>query len=164
MEKTVLITERLEGRGTLLLEHFRDKKLIAVRAAEFPFGNFRRGAPNLVTDAGKAVFADLFIGGVVTPQYIALGTGTTAAAAGDTALETETDGYRKAADRTRTTITVTNDTSQYTYTFAILDTYSFTEAGLLSADSGGTLFCRQVYTALPVLADDSLKATWRLQH
>jgi len=162
MEKTILMTEFPYKRGTLLLEHSRGGKLIAIRAAEFQFGNFRRGAPNLVTNAGKALFANLFIGSGTAPTHIALGTGTTAAAAGDTALETEV--YREAATRSRVTITVTNDGSQYTKTFTIDATHSLTEAGLMNAAAAGTLACRQVYTALPVLSGDSLKATWRLQH
>jgi len=151
-------------KGTLLLEQFRGGRLIATRGKTFYFGNVPiiGGAPNLVTNAGKALFANLFIGTGTAPTHIALGTGTDAAAASDTALGTEV--YREAATRSRVTITVANDTSQYTYTFPIDATYSLTEAGLLNAASGGTLCCRQVYTALPVLDADSVKATWRLQH
>lgn len=151
-------------KGRLLLEHYRGGRLIGTRAETFYFGNVPRlmGAPNLVTDAGKALFANLFIGSGTAPTHIALGTGTTAAAADDTALETEV--YREAATRSRVTITVTNDGSQYTKTFTIDATHSLTEAGLLNAAAAGTLACRQVYTALPVLDGDALKATWRLQH
>jgi len=151
MEKTILITNPIPVLGTFLLEHFRGGKLIDTRYIE-----------NLVTNAGKALFANLFIGSGTAPTHIALGTGTTAAAVGDTALETEV--YREAATRTRATITITNDSSQYTKTFSIDATHALTEAGLLNASSSGTLCCRQVYTALPVLDGDSLKGTWRLQH
>ena len=160
MPKKVVILNAVPRRGTLLLEHYRGGELIAFRG--LAFRSDLKGSPNLVTNAGKAVFANLFIGSGTAPTHIALGTGTTAAAAGDTALETEI--YRESATRSRVTITVTDDTSQYTYTFDIDATYSLTEAGLFNASSGGTLFCHQVYTALPVIADDTLKATWRLQH
>lgn len=50
---------------------------------------------NLITDAGLAYLARLIVFNTTNsiPWYLALGTGTTAAAAGDTTLETE--GFRK---------------------------------------------------------------------
>jgi hypothetical protein len=141
-------------RGRLRLQLFdKDGNLLDER-----FGN------NLIPTVGKAYIAGLLSGAeTVAPEYIALGTGSTAAAAGDTALETEitTGGAaRQAASSSRTTTTVTNDTFQLSTTFTISDTFAITEAGILNAASAGTLIARRVFAAVNVVASNVLVATW----
>lgn len=151
MLKSILeCKEGANARGVLILEHRRKGKLLALRTVS-----------NLEMNLYKALRANLRIGSGTAPTHIAIGTGTTAVAAGDTAMETETD--RQIATRTRATITVTNDASQYTYTFTLASDTNVTEAGLLNASSGGTLCYHQVFTAIPGLATDTLKVTWRSQ-
>lgn len=90
-------------------------------------------------------------------NYIALGTGTTAAAAGDTALETEI-GTRVAGVISSSTATWTNQA-----TFAPgVSTGAITEAGLFSASSGGTLFARQTFPVQNKLAGDTIVFTWNV--
>lgn len=88
-------------------------------------------------------------------QYIALGTGTTAASAADTALQTEL------ATRVAGTITSSGAVWQNQATFgAGVDTGAVTESGLLSASSSGTLFAHQVFAVINKAAGDSLQVTW----
>jgi len=117
--------------------------------------------PNLEMDLYKDIRANLRIGGGDTPPtHIAIGTGTTAVAVGDTEMETQV-GSRGAATRSQTTITVANDTAQYTHTFTLGSDTNVTEAGLLNASSDGTLCYHRAFTAIPCLEDDTLKVTWR---
>lgn len=121
---------------------------------------------NLVVDAGKAGIAGL-VNGVVTNffEHIAIGTGTTAAAAGDTACQTEITtggGARAAGTTSRVTTDTTNDTAQIQFTFAFTASFAVTESCLLDSISAGTLGARQVFAAINVANGDSLQVTWKL--
>ena len=61
---------------------------------------------NLITNVGKAAFANLQIGLGVAPAYAAVGTGITVANIADTTLEIEQ--YRVAAVRTRISVSYTH--------------------------------------------------------
>ena len=119
-----------------------------------------RSLPNLITNVGKAEFANIQIAAGTAPSHAAVGKGTTAALITDTIVETEV--YRAAAVRTRATTAVANDTAYYDTTINVLGTYDITEAGLFNAASAGTLFARQVFTAVPVSAGVVLKVVWKL--
>lgn len=119
---------------------------------------------NLITSAGLAGIASRIngAGSEAAFTYIAIGTGTTAAAAGDTALETEITtggGARASATASRVTTDVTNDTAQLVVTFNFTASFSVTETGVLNAASSGTLLNRQVFTAVAVTSGDSLQVT-----
>jgi len=119
-------------------------------------GKVVREVNNLITNAGFEAMSGLLltdIGGTAF-DYIAIGTGTTAAAVTDTALESEV--MRVAGTGTQTTTTVTNDTAHLECEFAITSNMSITEAGMLNAASGGTLLNRQTFTAIDVVDGDTL--------
>lgn len=123
---------------------------------------------NLVVNAGLAGVASRIngSGGEAAFTYIAIGTGTTAAAAGDTALQTEittNGGARAAATATRVTTTQTNDTAQLQLTYNFTGSFAVTESGVLNAASTGTLLAHQVFTAVNVVSGDSLQVTWKFQ-
>lgn len=124
----------------------------------------RNGVPTV----GKALIAGRIMGSG-TPNaatYIATGTGTTAFAAGNTALEAEIvdSGLERAAGTlSLVTTTTTNDTAQATVTFSVTGTKAVTESGMLNASSSGTLLCRQVFSAVNVVSGDSLAVTWKIQ-
>lgn len=122
---------------------------------------------NLITTAGKAGAAAAINGSGFTAHhdYIATGTGTTAANVADTTLETElaASGLTRAqGTASRVTTTVANDTAQVTKTFTVTGTVAVTEAGLLNASSSGVLLARQVFTAINVVNGDSLTITWKI--
>jgi hypothetical protein len=90
-------------------------------------------------------------------QYIGLGTGTNAASASDTDLQT--------ALSTRVAGALTSSTNvwQNQATFGPgVDTGAITEAGLFSASSGGTMLARQVFPVVNKGASDSLQLTWQI--
>jgi hypothetical protein len=128
----------------------------------------RKVVRNLVTNAGFALNAGLLsgVGSPATVGYIALGTGTNAAAATDTALQAEisTGGLaRAAATKSLVTTSVTNDTAQFLNTFTASASFAVTESGILNASSSGTLFAHQVFAAINVNSGDNLQVTWKVQ-
>lgn len=123
---------------------------------------------NLITSAGKAGVASRIngAGSEAAFTYIALGTGTNAAAAGDTALQTElsTSGLSRVnATAARVTTSVTNDTAQLSNTFSVSGSAAVTEAGVLNAGASGTLLSRLVFSAINVVNGDSLAVTYKIQ-
>lgn len=132
------------------------------------FGHFtnKMVLSNLVTTAGLAGVAAR-VNGSGSPAaytYIALGTGTTAAASGDTALEAEittVGGERASATVSLVTTDTTDDTAQLQNTFSFTGSLAITESGVLNAASAGTLLARQVFSAINVASGDSLQVTWK---
>jgi hypothetical protein len=88
---------------------------------------------------------------------MAIGTGTNAAAAGDTTLQTEIDRNALTSNTASTNVlTMVGDWAAGDGTGAI------TEAGVLSASSSGTLFVRAVFSAINKAAGDTLSIQWTL--
>src|SRR5206468_11060454 len=94
-------------------------------------------------------------------KYHGAGTGTTAAAAGDTALQTECTTALN-PDSTRAVGSQAHSTNTYTTvgTLTFDAAASVTEWGLLSATSAGTLLDRQVFTSVGVAIGDSIQFTY----
>ena len=112
---------------------------------------------NLVVTAGKNWVADRMNNANAVMSHMAVGTGTNAAAAGDTTLQTEND--RNAL----TSTTVTNNAVAYVATWAAGDaTAALTEAGILDAASGGDLLARTVFSVVNKGAADSMTITWTI--
>lgn len=120
---------------------------------------------NLVTSAGKAGVASRIngSGSEAAFTYVAVGTGTTAANAADTTLETEIADSglsRAAATASRVTTDVTNDSARLVLTYTVSGTKAVTESGVLNAGASGVLLARQVFSAINVVSGDSLQVTW----
>ena len=112
---------------------------------------------NLVVTAGKNWVADRMNNANTVMTHMAVGTGTNAAAAGDTTLQTEND--RNAL----TSTTVTANAVAYVATWAAGDaTAALTEAGILDAASGGDLLARTVFSVVNKGAADSMTITWTI--
>lgn len=111
---------------------------------------------NLVVNSGLDFIASRMKDGTATAMSnMAVGSGTTAAAAGDTALESE---LGRAA---LTSTTVTDNAVAYVATFgAGVGTGAVTEAGIFNAGAGGDMLCRTVFSVVNKAADDSLQITW----
>ena len=90
-------------------------------------------------------------------SHMAIGTGTTAAAAGDTALGTQS------AIVALTSTTVSTNTVQYVASFPAgtpASAAAITEAGLFNAASSGTMLARVVFDEVNKGTADSLTITW----
>jgi len=116
-----------------------------------------RHEKNLVVSAGLNFICDRMEGTTeAVMSHMALGAGTTAAAAGDTDLESLL-GSREALDST----TVSANTITYVSSFEAGDaTGTVTEAGIFNASTAGTMLCRVVFPAIGKQADDTMSVTW----
>lgn len=118
-----------------------------------------REGHNLVPTVGKEKFAERCVAASPStegPKYIGVGTSETAAANGDTALGSQ-DGSRKEV----TTRSVTGAVGTVGVTFGKGEhTATLKEAGVFSASTSGTLFARQVFSAVTKGAEDELVITW----
>lgn len=126
---------------------------------------------HVVTTAGKNYLAACFPN-TNEPEnfkYHGYGTGVTAAAVGDTALQTElTTQY--AVDSTRPTGSQSSSTNTYTTAATLTPdsggTIAITEHGIFSAAAAGTLLDRNVFAAINLVAavsnGDSLTTTYVL--
>jgi len=118
-------------------------------------GEVVRDIDNLVVTAGKAYVADRMKNNSSTMSHMAVGSGTTAAAAGQTALGTELGRV------SLTSTTVSSNVVTYVATFAAgTGTGAVTEAGILTASSGGTMLCRTVFSVVNKGSADSMTITW----
>lgn len=116
----------------------------------------RRVVRNIVTNAGRAHIVDrLQAASAAVCDYVAIGTGTNAAAAADTTLQTE-------AARAQGTLSQPDAyTDRCVNTFAAgTGTGAITECGRLNAGSNGTLMGRQVFSVVNKGASDSLQVTY----
>lgn len=128
-----------------------------------PEGNLKeeRKVKNLVVDTGLAHIANRL--GASSPatrmSHMEVGTGTTAPAAGDTALQSAIAASRVSL----TSQTVSTNTVEYVGDFpAGTGTGAVTEAGVFNASSSGTLLCRTTFSVVNKGAADTLKITWTL--
>jgi hypothetical protein len=119
--------------------------------------------PNIVTNAGRAHIIDRLQGAAVAIcDWMAIGSGTDAAAAADTTLGTELDREQGTPDQS---------VDHYTDTLVVEfgpgeGTGTVAEVGRLNAASDGTLMGRSVYTSwtpastIPKGAGDTLTMTY----
>ena len=116
--------------------------------------------PNLVVNTGLYHLADQISDqGNAAMSHMAIGTGTTAAAAGDTALGTELD--RNALDSTTQGSGADANKVTYVCTWAAGDgTGAITEAGVFNQASAGVMLCRSVFAVKNKAAGDSMTLTW----
>lgn len=147
-----MLNENVKAKGTLTLT------LIG------PDGEIKEQfEDNLVVNTGLAYIASRLKDATATAMsHMAVGTGTTAAAATQTALVTELARVALTST-TIVTTTVTNDAIQYVATFpAGTGTGAITEAGLFNAASLGTMLSRTVFSVINKGALDALTITWKI--
>jgi hypothetical protein len=121
-----------------------------------------REVKNLVVNAGLAYIASRMTGTAKNVMsHMALGSGTTAAAAGQTDLVSIL-GSREALDST--TISGTNNEKvEYEASFEAGDaTGAVTEAGIFNAASSGDMLCRTKFNVVNKAADDTMSVTWTI--
>lgn len=111
---------------------------------------------NLVVTTGKNFIASRMKDTTdAAMSHMAIGSGNTAAAAGDTALGTQLD------IQSLTSTTVSTNTVTYAATFgAGSGTGAVAEAGVFNASSSGTMLCRSVFSVVNKAAGDSMTVTW----
>jgi len=123
-------------------------------------GNIKeeRKINNLIVDTGLNFICDRMKDDETAMTHMALGSGTTAPAAGNTALESQL-GSREALDSS----TVTNNQIVFISSFEAGDsTGAVSEAGIFNAASGGTMLCRVTFSVVNKAADDVLSINWTI--
>lgn len=114
-----------------------------------------REVDNLVVTAGKEFVASRMIGtSANVMSHMAVGSGSTAAAAGDTALGSELGRTTTSASASGAVVTFSSTFSAGTGTGAV------TEAAILNASSSGTMLCRTVFSVVNKGASDSMTVSW----
>ena len=117
----------------------------------------QRDIHNLVVTSGKQFIAARMVGTPTAMSHMAIGSGTTAAANGDTTLQNEL-GRVALGSAAASGAVVT-----YTATFpAGTGTGAVTEAGTFNANSAGTMLCRTVFPVVNKGADDAMAITWTI--
>lgn len=121
-----------------------------------------REVDNLVVNAGLAYIASRMTGTAqAVMSHMGLGSGATAAAAGQTDLVSLL-GAREAIDTT-TLVGANLNQIQYVCGFEAGDaTGAITEAGIFNAASGGTMLCRTTFAVVNKGADDTMTITWTI--
>jgi len=119
-------------------------------------GKIIQEVDNLVVTAGKGYVASRMKDTTATAMsHMAIGSGSTAAAAGDTALGNQLGRVAL------TSTTVSGAVVTYVASFpAGTATGAVTEAAILNASSGGTMLCRTVFSVVNKGAQDSMTVTW----
>ena len=121
-------------------------------------GEVVRDIRNLVVTSGKELVAANLQGGTVTPlTHMGVGSGSVAAAAGDTGLGTQID--RNALTTSGGTVAAAVVTYECTWLPGD-GTGALTEAGLFSASTGGTMLARTVFPVVNKGADDTVTIAW----
>jgi hypothetical protein len=122
---------------------------------------------NSIVLNGRDLVAKLFINEPIDPvSHVAVGTGSTAVAAADSALEAEV--FRKAINPVDPSqhITTTDTDKRKVMITAELDfaeaNAALTEAGLFNADSGGVMYNRVVFPPINKTADFKLTLIWEI--
>lgn len=115
------------------------------------------------TDAGKAITTARLKGTGTEPNFVAIGTGTTAEAASQTALVTPVES-RVSGTSSQVTTTVTNDTYQVVGTVTATGARAVTEAGLFDASTAGNMLIRALFAVINLATGDSLQITAQLKY
>jgi hypothetical protein len=128
-------------------------------------GNVKQegGFRNIVTMSGRAFIVSRMMGtSAAVMSHMGLGTSSTAASAGNTALLTEV-GRTAINSTTISTTNSANDTITYVATFSAgVATGALTEIGMFNAASAGTMLNRAVFAVVNKAANDSLTITWKI--
>lgn len=115
-----------------------------------------REIPNLVVTAGKNFIASRMVGTSANiMSHMAVGSSSTAPAAGDTVLGSELGRVAL------TSGTSSGAVATYVATFGTgVGTGAIVEAGIFNASSAGTLLCHTTFAVVNKGANDTMTITW----
>lgn len=114
----------------------------------------------LLTKVGiTKLIAALFGDTHVAPLFVAWGTGTTAEAVTNTALETAASEDRTSGTKTKVTTNTTDDTYQLVGSITATGTKTISEAGLFDAAAAGSMYVRGTFTGIALTTSDAIEFT-----
>lgn len=143
-----MIQDQLKVKGDLIVKLFDKNGQVKEE----------RVIPNLVVTAGKGFIASRMVGtSANVMSHMAIGSDSTAPAAGDTALGGELGRVAL------TSSTAAGAVTTYVATFpAGTGTGAVVEAGIFNAASSGTMLCRTVFSVVNKGVDDAMQITWAI--
>ena len=133
-----------------------------------------RSVKNKVTDWGVSFMAHLWAGsnpGTDVPRYIAIGSGTTAPAGGDTALGNQLAivdmGFKPLVATSTGKVDTGNGTNNTQLSWQVTipagtGTGTISEAGTFTALSSGNLFARTTFAGLVKTSSNRLDISWTI--
>jgi hypothetical protein len=141
-----MFTEELKVTGRLVVELFNPDGSVK-ESHEFD---------NLVVTTGKNFIASRMVGtAAAIMSHMAIGTDSTAPAAGNTALGAEVARVALGSG------TSSGAVATYTATFpGGTGTAALTEAGIFNDPSAGTMLCRTTFAVVNKGASDAMTITW----
>lgn len=144
-----MFNENLKFTGQLQIDKYTDGVLVDSMVVK-----------NLVVTAGKNWIASRMIGtSSAVMSHMAVGSGTTAAAVGDTTLQSEFAWGRQAFN---VAASATGNTVTYSANFPAGsgNNGAMTEAGIFNNSTGGTMLCHTVFPVVNKADGDSINITW----
>ena len=116
--------------------------------------------PNLVVTTGKQYIASRMAGtATAVMSRMAIGSGTAAANANDTALGNELGRARSPLFSLQASGNIITATATFVEG---VGTGAISEAGIFNASSGGTMLCRTVFPVVNKQASDTIAITWTI--
>ena len=117
----------------------------------------RREIKNLVVATGKTFIAGRMVGTPTTMSHMAVGSSSTAAATGDTALGASLGRVALTSSASSGAVVT------YIASFpAGTGTGAVVEAGVFNDPTAGTMLCRTVFAVVNKGADDAMSITWAI--
>jgi hypothetical protein len=115
---------------------------------------------DIYTQAGEELTADVFDGTVAAPanHFVAWGTGAGTAVKGSTTLFTEASEARVATTRSQPAA----DQNRFVGTITANAAKTITNAGILSASTGGILVLHSDFAGVPLALGDAIQFTFTL--
>lgn len=143
-----MIQDQLKVKGDLIVKLFDKNGQVKEE----------RVIPNLVVTTGKGFIASRMVGtSANVMSHMAIGSSSTAPAAGDTALGGELGRVAL------TSSTAAGAVTTYVASFpAGTGTGAVVEAGIFNAASSGTLLCRTTFSVVNKGVDDAMSITWAI--
>jgi hypothetical protein len=149
------MNESIKIMGNVKLTHFdKDRNILSIDEGK-----------NMVVNKGKEFIAKI-INGVSTNafKYIEVGTGATAPAEGNTALQTPVTSPSGMAIQLATCEYVTDYKARLSATFTNNGgaSISLTESGVFDANSSGNMLCRKTFGSKTLNVGESLLIQWTI--
>lgn len=143
-----MIQDQLKVKGDLIVKLFDKNGQVKEE----------RVIPNLVVTTGKSFIASRMVGtSANVMSHMAIGSSSTAPAAGDSALGGELGRVALTSSTAAAAVTT------YVASFpAGTGTGAVVEAGIFNAASSGTLLCRTTFSVVNKGVDDAMSITWAI--
>lgn len=117
----------------------------------------------LLTNVGiTQIIAALFGDAHTAPVHVHWGTGTTAEAVGDTALQTPSAEARVSGTGSKQTTNTSNDTYQVVGSITSASSQTISEAGLFDASTAGNMYVRGTFTGIALTSGDAIEFTMQI--